>query len=101
MKKGAFLINLARGGLVESLDVLYGALQSGQLAGVGLDVFDPEPPDVNHPIFKLENCITAPHSLAMTTRAMFRSFKSMAEDMVAVFEGKKPRFVANPEIYEG
>ena len=98
--RSSFLINLARGGLVESLDVLYEALQSGQLAGVGLDVFEPEPPDVSHPIFKLENCITAPHSLAMTTRAMYRSFKSMAEDMAAVFEGKKPRFVANPEIYE-
>ena len=100
IKPGAFLINLARGGVIESLDILYEALKSGQLAGVGLDVFEPEPPDVRHPIFQLENCLTSPHSIAMTTRAMHRSFKSMAEDMAAVFEGRKPRFVANPVIFE-
>jgi phosphoglycerate dehydrogenase-like enzyme len=98
MKRGSFLVNLARGGVIENLDVLHDTLNSGHLAGVGLDVFDPEPPDVSHPIFQLENCLTSPHSLSMTTRAMFRSFKSMAEDMAAVFRGQKPRFVANPEI---
>ena len=100
MKRGTFLVNLARGGVIENLDILYDTLNSGHLAGVGLDVFDPEPPDVSHPIFQLENCLTSPHSLSMTTRAMFRSFKSMAEDMAAVFRGQKPRFVANPETLE-
>ena len=100
MKRGTFLVNLARGGVIENLDILYDTLNSGHLAGVGLDVFDPEPPDVSHPIFQLENCLTSPHSLSMTTRAMFRSFKSMAEDMAAVFRGQKPRFVANPEVLE-
>ncbi|HIJ57989.1 MAG TPA: hydroxyacid dehydrogenase, partial [Deltaproteobacteria bacterium] len=98
MKEGAFLINLARGGIIENLDILYDALKSGKLAGVGLDVFDPEPPDVSHPIFKLDNCITSPHACAMTVRAMHRSFKSMATDMAAVLDGRKPRFVVNPEI---
>ncbi len=100
MKSGAFLINLARGGIIENLDILYDALTSEKLAGVGLDVFEPEPPDVSHPIFKLENCITSPHACAMTVQAMHRSFKSMATDMAAVFDGRKPRFVANPEIIE-
>lgn len=100
MKPGSYLINLARGGLIESLDILYEALTNRLLTGVGLDVFDPEPPDVNHPIFKLQNCLTAPHSLAMTPRAMNRSFKSMATDMAAVLEGRKPRFVVNPEVLE-
>ena len=97
MKPGAVLINLARGGIIENLDVLYDALTDGKLAGVGLDVFEPEPPDVSHPIFKLPNCITSPHACAMTVRAMHRSFKSMATDMAAVLDGRKPRFVANPE----
>jgi phosphoglycerate dehydrogenase-like enzyme len=100
MKQGSYLVNLARGGVIKNLDIIYDALNSGQLSGVGLDVFDPEPPDVSHPIFQLENCLTSPHSLSMTTRAMFRSFKSMAEDMAAVFKGQKPRFVANPEVLE-
>lgn len=99
MKPGSYLINLARGGVVESLDVLYEALTDGPLAGVGLDVFEPEPPDVSHPIFALPNCLTSPHAIAMTHRGMYRSFKMMAEDMAAVLTGGKPNYVANPEIY--
>jgi phosphoglycerate dehydrogenase-like enzyme len=98
MKPGSFLINLARGAIIENLDVLYDALTEGPLAGVGLDVFDPEPPDVNHPIFKLDNCLTSPHAICMSKQAMYRSFKMMAEDMAAVLEGRQPRFVANPEV---
>ena len=100
VKPGSYLINLARGGLIESLDVLYEAMMNGTLAGVGLDVFEPEPPDVTHPIFKLPNCLTAPHALGMTPGAMAKIFKSMAEDMVAVLRGSRPRFVVNPEVIE-
>lgn len=98
LKDGAYLVNMARGQLVESLDLLYDALVSGKLAGVGLDVFDPEPPNVDHPIFRLQNCITSPHALGMSVGAMFRIFKSMAEDMAAVLSGVRPRFVVNPEV---
>ena len=97
MKPGAFLINLARGAIVESLDALHDALTDGPLAGVALDVFDPEPPDVSHPIFKLQNCLTSPHAICMSNGAMHRSFKMMAEDMAAVLQGRKPQYVANPE----
>jgi phosphoglycerate dehydrogenase-like enzyme len=100
MKPGSFLINLARGAIIENLDALYDALTGGPLAGVGLDVFDPEPPDINHPIFKLDNCLTSPHAICMSTRAMYRSFKMMAEDMAAVLQGREPRFVANPEALD-
>jgi D-3-phosphoglycerate dehydrogenase len=100
IRPGSYLINLARGGLIESLDILYDALKEGRLAGVALDVFTPEPPDVGHPIFKLPNCLTSPHALAMTTRAMYRSFKSMANDMAAVLRGRRPTYLANPEIYQ-
>lgn len=99
MKPGAFLINLARGAVIESLDALYEALTSGPLAGVALDVFDPEPPEVSHPIFQLENCLTAPHAICMSKRAMSNSFKMMAEDMAAVLQGRRPKYVANPEIF--
>ena len=100
MKPGSFLINLARGAIIESLDVICETLTDGPLEGVGLDVFDPEPPDVDHPIFKLDNCLTSPHAICMSRQAMFRSFKMMAEDMAAVLEDRKPRFVANPEVLE-
>jgi D-3-phosphoglycerate dehydrogenase len=97
MKPGSFLINLARGAIIENLDVLYEALTNGPLAGAALDVFEPEPPDVGHPIFKLDNCLTSPHAICMSKRAMFNSFKMMAEDMAAVLQGRRPKFVANPE----
>ena len=101
VKRGAYFINLARGGLVESLDVLYDALLDGTLAGVGLDVFEPEPPDVNHAIFKHPNCLTSPHVLGTSEAAMREVFRSMAEDMVAVLRGVRPRFVVNPEALNG
>jgi phosphoglycerate dehydrogenase-like enzyme len=97
MKPGSFLINLARGAIIESLDVLHEALTDGPLAGAALDVFEPEPPDVSHPIFKLDNCLTSPHAICMSKRAMYKSFKMMAEDMAAVLQGRQPKFVANPE----
>jgi D-3-phosphoglycerate dehydrogenase len=100
VKKGSYLVNLARGGIIDSLDTLHEALLKGTLAGVGLDVFDPEPPDVSHPIFRHPNCLTSPHALGMTEGAMSRIFKSMAEDMAAVLQGDRPRFVANPEVFQ-
>jgi D-3-phosphoglycerate dehydrogenase / 2-oxoglutarate reductase len=99
MKPGAFLVNLARGGLIESLDVLLEFLRSGKLAGVALDVFEPEPPDHRHPIFAEPNVIVSPHALGMTAGTMRDIFASMASDMAAVLEGRSPRFVVNPEAF--
>jgi D-3-phosphoglycerate dehydrogenase len=99
VKRGACLVNIARGALIESPDLLLEALQSGTLAGVGMDVFEPEPPDFNHPLFREPNCIASPHALAMTSGAMFKVFKSMAEDVVAVLTGNRPRYVVNPEVW--
>ncbi len=100
VKRGTYLVNLARGGLIDSLDTLHEALTEGVLAGVGLDVFEPEPPDVSHPIFQHPNCLTSPHSLGMTHGAMSRIFQTMAEGMAAVLGGSRPRFVANPEVFQ-
>jgi D-3-phosphoglycerate dehydrogenase len=99
MKRGAILINTARGGIVESLDVLADALESGQLGAVGLDVFPTEPPDCTHRIFKHPNLVCAPHLLGVSELAMDRIYKSMANDMVAVLQGRTPRFCVNPEVF--
>ena len=98
VSRGAYLINLARGELIESLDCLNEALHDGRLAGVGLDVFAPEPPEVGHPIFQQANCLTTPHALGMTRGAMAKIFHSMASDMAAVLKGRKPKFAVNPEV---
>lgn len=100
LPRGAYVINLARGGVIASLDPLYEALESGHVAGVGLDVFEPEPPDFSHPVFQHAHCLSSPHSLATTVGAMTRIFRSMSDDMVAVLEGRRPQFVVNPETVE-
>lgn len=98
MKKGAYLVNLARGGVIDSLDSVHETLVSGHLAGAALDVFNEEPPNFSHPIFRLENCLTSPHAMATTTGAMTRIFQSMTDDMVAILEGRTPKHVVNPEV---
>jgi len=91
VQEGTILVNLARGGVIESLDLLDEMLASGKLGGVALDVFEPEPPDVNHPIFRRANCITSPHTMGTTQGAWAAIMKSMADDMAAVMDGAAPR----------
>lgn len=99
MKRGAILINTSRGGVIESLDVLADALDSGQLAAVGLDVFPSEPPDTSHRIFHDPRCLCSPHLVGGSQLAMYRIYESMANDMTAVLSGGRPRFCVNPEVF--
>ena len=100
VKRGAYFLNLARGLLVDSLDDLHEALTDGRLAGVALDVFEPEPPDFSHPLFREPNCLTAPHTIAGSKYSTNRIHQTMAEDMAAVLRGERPKFVVNPEVFD-
>lgn len=100
MKPAAVLINVSRGGLVESLDAVLEGLEDGPLAAAGLDVFPDEPPDFSHPLFKHPRCLFAPHLLGVSTLAMGRIYRSMATDMVTVLGGGRPVFCVNPEVYQ-
>ena len=99
-RPGLILVNLARGALVSSPDDLLAALDSGQLAGVGLDVFESEPPDVSHPLFRDPRVLLSPHALALTRGARERTYREMAEGMAAVLRGGRAPAVANPEVYD-
>lgn len=101
LKPDAALINLGRGGLIDGLDILHQALESGRLRAAALDTFEPEPPDLGHPIFRHPRCICSPHVLGLTPGAMQRIYESMAADMAAVLAGKRPRQCVNPETLAG
>jgi phosphoglycerate dehydrogenase-like enzyme len=79
MKRGAVLVNTARGGLVDQV-VLTRALSEGRLGAAGLDVFADEPVDTSDPLFRLENVVVAPHVAWLTHRTFERSLVVAAEN---------------------
>lgn len=87
MKKGAYLINAARGSLVD-LTALSEALQSGHLFGAALDAFETEPLPQDSPIFQCENVILAPHTGGETAEAYRRVSLSACADICAILDGK-------------
>ena len=98
-RPGLLLVNVARGALVRSPDDLLAALESGRLGGVGLDVFEPEPPDTSHPLFAHPRVLCTPHALWRTPRALEGIFREMGEGVLAALRGERPAGVANPELY--
>jgi D-3-phosphoglycerate dehydrogenase / 2-oxoglutarate reductase len=93
---GLILVNTARGALVSSLDDLLAALEGGRLGGVGLDVFDEEPPDPSHPLFADPRVLVTPHALGLTRGAREAVFRAMAEGVAAALRGEPPAHVAYP-----
>jgi glycerate dehydrogenase len=93
MKRTAFLINTARGGLVDEA-ALADMLNHGFIAGAGLDVLSAEPPPMNNPLLAAQNCIITPHIAWATKTARERLLKISAENIRAWLEGK-PRNVVN------
>jgi phosphoglycerate dehydrogenase-like enzyme len=93
-KPGLVLVNTARGALVTSHDDLLAALEDGRLGGVGLDVFEEEPPDPPHPLFAHPRVVVTPHALGQTAGAREAVFRAMAEGVAAVLRGEQPLHVA-------
>ena len=90
MKPSAYLINTARGGLIDEA-ALYDALTSGKLAGAGLDVFSTEPPPVPNPLFELPNVIVAPHVAGVTWEAVDRMSEQTARNLLSALDGEPIR----------
>ena len=99
MKPTAFLLNFSRGEVVDE-KALCEALKSGVIAGAAIDVYDPEPPLKDNPLFALENILLSPHSAALTQECVIRMATGAAEGVVDVLSGKRPQFVVNPEVFK-
>jgi D-3-phosphoglycerate dehydrogenase len=99
MKPTAFIINTARGGLVNEADLL-AALKAKRIAGAGLDVFSQEP-TYDTPFAELDNCIVTPHQAGYTYEALTRMGLMAIENVEAVLAGRRPNpgCVVNPEVY--
>jgi D-3-phosphoglycerate dehydrogenase len=98
MKPGAHLINCGRGGLVDE-NALLQALESGHLAGAGLDVFAVEPPSADHPLLKRDDVIGTPHLAAATDAAKDRGWRAAITQALQVLEGKRPPHLVNLEVW--
>jgi D-3-phosphoglycerate dehydrogenase len=100
MKRGAFIVNTARGGIIDE-PALHAALSSGHLAGAGLDVFDMEPTPVNNTLLKLDTVITSPHMAGVTTESVAGMARVTAENILSVLDGNPTRNNAiNPEVFD-
>jgi D-3-phosphoglycerate dehydrogenase len=100
MKRGAFLVNTARGGIVNE-PALYDALKSNQIAGAGLDVFDMEPTPVDNRLLSLDNVVASPHMAGVTVEAVQAMAVATARNILSVLDGEPNRDnTINPEVYE-
>jgi len=97
MKPTAYLINTARGAVVDEA-ALIKALQEDWIAGAGLDVFEKEPIELDNPLLKMDNVVLTPHYAVHTTTAMKRLRLSVAQEAARVLTGKWPRHWVNKGV---
>jgi D-3-phosphoglycerate dehydrogenase len=100
MKRSAYLINTARGGLIDHAD-LWTALERNLIAGAALDVFDPEPPDLSSPLMRDERVIVTPHAAFVSHESLIELRSRVAQQIVDMLSGRRPECVVNPEVYAG
>ena len=97
MKRSAYLINTARGGLIDHTD-LWIALQRRLIAGAALDVFEPEPPDLSTPLMQDERVIVTPHAAFVSHESLIELRSRVARQIVDSLSGRRPECVVNPEV---
>jgi glyoxylate reductase len=99
MKRSSILINTTRGAVVDST-ALFHALEDGTIGGAALDVTDPEPLPVSHPLLTLPNCLVIPHlgSASTATRSLMADMA--VENIIAGLRGERLPHCVNPEVYQ-
>ncbi len=97
MKSTAYLINVARGPIIDQR-ALTAALLESKIAGAGLDVFEQEPVELDDPILKLDNVILTPHALCWTDECFLGNGTSAIGSILDVAAGRVPQYVVNPQV---
>ena len=97
MKPTAYVINTSRGALIDE-PALIRALRDGWIAGAGLDVLEPEPPDRDNPLLDMENVLVTAHSAANTVEAPQAWVKEWKQIIDAYLRGRWPINLLNPEV---
>ena len=97
MKPTAFLVNTARGGVVDS-EALHQAVESGQIAGAALDVIDVEPPPRDHPLYRTERILVTAHVAWYSQQAIEDLWVKAVQEVARVLQGELPHNLLNPEV---
>ena len=98
MKESAFLINCARGGIINEVALL-DALKSNKIRAAGLDVYDDEPSTSSNPLFSLDNILLSPHIAGVTQEATIRMSKQAVQNVLDVFDDKvDPEVIINKNV---
>jgi phosphoglycerate dehydrogenase-like enzyme len=99
MKRTAYLVNIARGPLVNEAALLL-ALQEKRIAGAGLDVWEHEPVHPDNPLLSLNNVIATPHGLGATWESLQHVCEAIQANVLRVMAGRRPKNVVNPKVFE-
>jgi D-3-phosphoglycerate dehydrogenase len=98
MKPNAYFITTARGNIHDE-KALEAALRAKKIAGAGLDVWEKEPPPLDHPLLQFDNVMVSPHTAGVTHEARVNMGRIAAEQMLAALDGKRVNRVLNPEVW--
>jgi len=98
LKPTAILVNAARGAVVDETALIQ-ALQAGSIHGAGIDVYDPEPPGPDNPLFQLDQVVLTPHIASKTEEARTLMGMTVVEDILRVLKGQEPQYLANPGVW--
>ena len=99
MKKTAFLINAARGAIIDEA-MLVRALQQGWIRGAGIDAFEQEPTPSDNPLLKMDNVIVSPHALAWTDEMFLNQWTQILSQISQIIRGEMPEALVNKEVWE-
>jgi len=99
MKKTAFLINTARGPIVDEA-ALIRALKERWIEGAGIDVFDQEPTPPDNPLLRLDNVIVTPHAIGLTEEFFAATFREIGTQIASIIKGELPRGAVNRQVWD-